>query len=281
MLTERHRGDDRFVYGYFYQLYIAHANTWVGERDDWIVSDYHLPPGYEWKTEVDAKCAYAEVISYEYRERHDCPVDRRHVSCQVCLPIVVNLFGGPMAPFIPNLSDALVSERFAAQLRDSGLKDVEIRPVDSSDGSGAHKPTVFALVYNGPEIRRSGWRGPVSENRCSFCGHTPLCCLVCRDRKYSCPQCGKDCRAKLNKAEAECAVGTSTTLRAVVDPSFWDGSDFLGGASGVITRRALDWLLSVHAAPFCAEPLAADVSGLTRDQREFLETAKESAANGI
>jgi hypothetical protein len=44
--------------------------------------------------------------------------------------------------------------------------------------------------------------------------------------------------------------------------------------AGTITRRALDWLLSIHAGPFVAEPIAVNVFGLTKDDLEHLEVAR-------
>jgi hypothetical protein len=264
------------VYGYFYQLNLVRkSETCLNETSKWIVSDFEPPGG---KQVVGAECAYAEVVSFEQRDRHDCPVDKTHVSCQVIIPTLVDLFSGPEAPFIPNFSDGLVSERLAEQLRASPLKNVEIHPVELTEDPRGPQPKVFALIFSGPEICRLGWSGPEADNSCPFCHFKPLFCTGCRSGTFFCPKCGKDCivlEREFTPGDPRIVLKPTPALGEIVDPRLWDGSDFCGGSCGTITRRALDWLLSVHAAPFRAQPLRTNISGLTAEQRRFLETANE------
>jgi hypothetical protein len=44
-------------------------------------------------------------------------------------------------------------------------------------------------------------------------------------------------------------------------------------ARRVVTRRVIDWLLSIHAVPFVAEPVAVDTSKMSADQLRKLEAA--------
>lgn len=48
---------------------------------------------------------------------------------------------------------------------------------------------------------------------------------------------------------------------------------------GCITRRALDWFLSIHAGPFLAQPVAVNVLGLTKEDRERLEAMRRPLPN--
>jgi len=62
---------------------------------------------------------------------------------------------------------------------------------------------------------------------------------------------------------------------AILDVNRWDGSDFIGGTmSGIVTWRALDFLLRIHAAPLKAEPMRADVRGISEEQRDWLKRAE-------
>ena len=54
----------------------------------------------------------------------------------------------------------------------------------------------------------------------------------------------------------------------------WDGSDIINCGWYFITKRALEVLLSVHAAPFYARPARVDVEGLSKQQLGKAETAK-------
>jgi hypothetical protein len=266
---------DELVFGYFYQLHLVlKSYQCIGQTSRWIISDF-VPPGD--KQVVGAECAYAEVSSYEQRDRHDCPIDKAHVSCEVIIPTLVDLFSGPSAPFIPNFSDGLVNEQLAEQLKASGLKNVEVRPVELTEDPRGPQQKVFALIFNGPEIFRLGWQGPEEKNVCPFCGFGPLFCRACKAGHYFCPRCKEQTTVSPSdrKVDDRRIVIEQPENGPIIDPRLWDGSDFCGGSCGTITRRALDWLLSVHAAPFRAQPLRTDVSGLTAEQSKFLETAKE------
>lgn len=264
--------------GYFYQLHLVRrSETCLHETKEWIVSDFEPPGG---KPLLGAECAYAEVVECDQRDRHDCPIDKTHVSCEIIVPTFVDLFGWPpVAPFIPNLSDGLVNERLAEQLKASRLKNVEVQAVKlAEEPDGRPQPNVFALIFNGPEICRVGWSGPDSDNACPFCDFKPLFCRGCRTGTHFCPKCGKDCtvpQSEYSPGDPRIVLKPTPALGPIVDPKLWDGADFCGGSCGTITRRALDWLLGVHAAPFRAQPLRTDVRGLTTDQRKLLETAKE------
>ncbi len=67
----------------------------------------------------------------------------------------------------------------------------------------------------------------------------------------------------------------------MIDVNRWDGSDFVfvtldasGLRTNVVTKRVIDWLLSIHAAPFVARPVLARLDGATPEQLKMLEAAK-------
>ena len=67
----------------------------------------------------------------------------------------------------------------------------------------------------------------------------------------------------------------------IVDGRRWDGTDFFGGGDGLqtVTRRAVDWLLSIHAYPFEAQPVPVNIAGMTKAERERLEQARTPLRN--
>jgi hypothetical protein len=67
----------------------------------------------------------------------------------------------------------------------------------------------------------------------------------------------------------------SRRRQAVLDGSLWDGSDFLNAhIESFATRRFVDFLLSIHAAPFIAEPAWVWVDKMTKEQLARLEPAE-------
>ena len=64
-------------------------------------------------------------------------------------------------------------------------------------------------------------------------------------------------------------------LGFVIDARRWDGNDFCGDfLDGIVTARAVDFLVRAGAAPFLAQPLRTRIDGLDADQRKRLEQAK-------
>ena len=45
-------------------------------------------------------------------------------------------------------------------------------------------------------------------------------------------------------------------------------------SGGIVTRRAVDFLLSIHVWPFIAQPLPTLVEGLTKDDLAKLDAAR-------
>ena len=53
----------------------------------------------------------------------------------------------------------------------------------------------------------------------------------------------------------------------------WDGKDFINNWN-LITKRALNWLLCVHAKPFYVRPARVCIDGMSKKQLEWLKTAQ-------
>ncbi|MHC4181422.1 MAG: hypothetical protein ACYSWU_28315, partial [Planctomycetota bacterium] len=56
----------------------------------------------------------------------------------------------------------------------------------------------------------------------------------------------------------------------ILEGEKWDGSDFISGDQGSLSKPAVDWLLGAGAAPFVASPCRMDVSSMKAEQRHRL-----------
>ena len=98
---------------------------------------------------------------------------------------------------------------------------------------------------------------PPAGNRCAYCGRAPVQCPECGTTDVPCPSCGGWPFAAVGSATPE-QVAAGVILhdpdasRGVIDPRRWDGSDWLPSC---VTRRTVDFLLSIHLWPFVAAPL--------------------------
>jgi hypothetical protein len=62
----------------------------------------------------------------------------------------------------------------------------------------------------------------------------------------------------------------------ILDGKRWDGADLIN-SNGInyISKRVLDWLLMVHAAPFYAKPARFCVDGMSDKQLARLEETQK------
>ncbi len=125
---------------------------------------------------------------------------------------------------------------------------------------------------------------PTIKNQCPYCGHGPIACPDCRMVFYpECPKCGRE-YAMADVKQPDGSTKYVNPLEGLVQHNLdvligrdWDGSDFHGdGAANprYLSKRALDWFLGMHAAPFVARPVKIDITGMTPAQLEKLETMK-------
>jgi len=256
------------VPGYFYELYVIDPLLPMRHQSsDWIVSDSGEDHGY------------AEVISYDNHEIRKCPYNPDHVSTRIVVPREVALYGDRVQKLISEQTVVLFDCRLATELEGAPLRGVVVRPVELANpfDFGRDKPKVFALIFSGCEVARRSLAPPEEDNHCPFCGFRPFFCPSCSVGSHECPRCHRDATALVNDnpdpADPRIRYQGVPPLGFVVEPRRWNGDDFLCGG-GVITRRALDWLLSVHAGPFRARPLRTDVTGMTPEEWEHLEQAK-------
>lgn len=215
--------------------------------------------------------------------RHDCPVSPDHVTHSMYKAFEVDLSGGArVGDILPEFSgNVVLSAPFAEKLKNSGLSGFDLLPATITvnqawgrdDGEG---PPLFHLRFLGRECQRP--RKVVGvPNVCPFCGAGPLICPECGYEVSLCPKCDNDTRilSSVHKGAGDKRLRMAAEPKAgeVLDGSRWDGSDFFG--SSYVTRRTVDWLLAVHAAPFYAQPVRVCIDDMSDEQRKLLEQARQ------
>jgi hypothetical protein len=111
---------------------------------------------------------------------------------------------------------------------------------------------------------------PPNENACPFCSASPFVCPGCGDWTATCKGCGRHLvtRSPDDLTEHPFLIDDDDWL---IDVSKWNGQDFLGD---VVTRRVVEFLLSIHAEPFVALPVRANTLNITPEKRRRLEESK-------
>ncbi len=236
------------------------------DSEKWIISDP--------QRRIDDNDLYAEV-SVHSTLQYNCPLDRSHITGSNVTEVSwADVYGGDrVAAFIRDFigQSVVVSEEFGDRLLQSGLKGLGTMFVPIRvNQSTLPNPQCQRLVFNGRRCLR-GMQFQVPElNQCPRCHWGPVLCPRCHDITVRCPTCELELIAfgAANSNQPFVAEMLSDT-NAVIETDKWDGSDFI--EPNIITKRALDFLLSVHAAPFIAKPCWANVERLSKEEANALE----------
>ena len=270
-------GPLKLAYGYFYNLHAAFRDgtTWAGvpEDESWIVSTYP----------DENELARAEVVDYKTKtvDLFKCELKPEHRKGEVYLDFGVELlYTDRTGSFVPSYEgdDLIINCEMRAQLQQAGLKGWKSLPVKVIDPDKGlqRSPRLYLWTFDRtiPRIRRKII--PASADKCPFCGVGPIVCPSCGRSNNPCPNCKKRWAAADDKHGGEkdprIKIDRFSARTIVIDPKRWEGSDLLGG--NIVTRRVIDFLLSIHAAPFKAEPVPVNVLGLSKAELKRLGTAK-------
>ena len=225
-----------------------------------------------------------------------CSLNGRHKTGLYIKDMTVKLYLGPAcAGFIygdlEGQRTQFVSPSMANALKASPLRGyrlVELKQIDYSNvtefGLTAKTFPLFELQFRGKPCRRS-LSIVGAQNACPHCGRAPLICPECGCYEVDCPDCGQAAWvvAKNHKGHGDkrlLAAGWKQWSPMIIDVNRWDGSDFIfvttdaGLETNVVTKRAIDWLQRIHAAPFIARPVQARLDGATADQLDMLKAAR-------
>lgn len=287
--------------GYFYELGIPLS----GDQDD--VSDLRSPPGQD-ENDIVALAPSSVEQSKAWQERvmgierfRRCPLNGDHETEVYWTEYLVTSLW-PSIEWSPLLCvrwDAdgatMITRQVAASLRQTPFRGYRLTParpgaepgewVVLADASGGDDAVLYDLQFRGRSCRR-GKTILDAPNNCPFCGHEPLFCPSCEFSPRDCPRCNKECFAvpRNHKGESDqrylLTEVPDRRSRRILEASRWDGSDFIWGtehpglAGHFVTKRVVDWLLSIHATPFVAKPVLVDVEGASAEVLERLEEIK-------
>ena len=126
---------------------------------------------------------------------------------------------------------------------------------------------LMLMCFDGQVIDRPHVVIPEAENYCSKCGYSPMVCKTCPEYARRCPHCD-------NKTFSTSELVFDWGNMDVLDFDRWDGRDFLGGSSPVITGRVLDTLLDLGVAPLGVIPLGCYVG--EHDESEYAHLRSKS-----
>lgn len=280
------RGPQKLVSGYFYNLAVETRWVYEGSKEYTEIegtgepSITSFPDEYQYSLSVE--CARAKDVKLSA-----CPRDKSHVTDQYAVDIELDAQGDePPSPLLPAQAGGgeIVTNALRKQMEQSGMKGFRFERVKSvqhygkgtiDEKSDTEHPLVFYnLVPTAPCLALSmQWVEPASENRCPFCERGPIVCEACGHRERNCPKCGE----KVCVHEEDAVPGErrliipSAWRKSVVNVNYWNGADYF--SYGRVTRRFVDFLLSVHAYPFVAVPISANIHGITAEKKDLLESA--------
>lgn len=274
----------RLVSGVFFRFDVATDDRPIGKpREDTILS-----PRSPTESELNGRGEQYLTIKIEQhreKEHHRCPEYPSHVTEHEVDSARYRVFEeGRLAAFIIDMSEGgiisqAVSGRFAAKLQASGLTGCSLvqaepaRKKDTATGVDLHILNFIGRGCQRPESVRG------AANACPYCGNSPLVCPACGDQANPCSRC-QQITITLQEwhegpSDKKLTTGNHATddfVPPILEGARWDGSDFI--YPYFITKRALDWLLSVHAAPFYAKPAVVCIDGMSDEQKKWLERAK-------
>jgi len=219
-----------------------------------------------------------------------CPLDKSHVTEQYWPKATFNYIrGSRLSPFIPDESahdeQTIVSEFLAERLKKSGLTGFRFERVLIGENKTVAKDVKLFILQSLGQCCQRPLKVVGAPNACPHCGREPILCAHCGHPEIECAKCGK--RAWTIRKEHQGAKDVRLVASPpeerfpkILEGRHWDGSDFIhaprlfGQIGCFVTKRALDWFLSIHAAPFYAEPTPVNVDGMSKDQLAKLEAAK-------
>ena len=222
--------------------------------------------------------AYATVVKSHYNTIRTCPSNPEHVTEKLLQGLDLDLYGGPIAPAVPNLDYLLLRDDMAKKLRKSGLSGFEIVPVRIHDDQSGGGAAIEAISFRGPNIQRKRKLIPAAGNRCHYCGYEPVICPSCENADSPCPRCGQKC-VDYGKQDRPDRIIITPIPEAgvVVSGAAWDGADFCSGRSAdIASRRAVTFFQRMGLGPLVAEPLRTYVGDCNEAQLERLHRLRDS-----
>ena len=125
-----------------------------------------------------------------------------------------------------------------------------------------------------------------NPDACPHCGHGPIVCPECGVTNIECEACGlgqwrpaSDSKGPDDKRLILCPVDQRRD--EIFNGETWDGADFISGRGAYgfyVTKRVVDFLLSIHATSFRACPVIVDAAKMNAQQRKWMDEARRMPA---
>lgn len=234
--------------GFFYELVVLAENDEdiPEETSDWYSSlsddDLYVMPA---------------VVSRKHTKLHRCSANSKHVTGRRHDELLIRWSGGgTRSMMLASDYYILFDDDLRKRLASTDLKGTECieAKIELVPPITERPNKIFQPQFPGIRPLRKPTFQPNIPNACPFCKHGPLFCNVCGTLEFfMCPKCEKRCIAKRRASSpGQIHIRPTPEQGQVLDAAKWDGNDF---CDGIVTRRALDFLLQIHATSFKAQPL--------------------------
>jgi hypothetical protein len=272
------RGDIRKRVYYEFNVPFDDATNGLRRGPDWIVVP-RTPTNKELESRGDKGYVWAECLREEEDqvETNDCRVDSTHVTHRFFKAVSADLAGqSKVSPLLPNtgVSCLVMSEELHKQFEPLRVKGGRIDSISINVNQSSWKdPKLWALQFVG----RAAARIPKLEdvaNACPHCGRGKIVCESCGRWNVYCKSCGKEMVVIETKhaGERDKRVPFEPDPSSVIEGKSWDGSDLIQVLGRpYASKRFIDWLMRIHAAPFYAEPVYFCVDGMSDDQQRWFK----------
>lgn len=236
-----------------------------------------------------------EIIDEKFVQKKHCQSDKNHVTAEYASYLKLNpdydentLFSEFNLARSESWEHPLVTESFKERIQNSGLVGAGFLPVSVSaqyQKRYPNAPLLFAIQHRGENcLRWLSLQG--AKDECPFCARKNLFCKTCGSDNLMCPKCDRYIATSIDGHDGRSDKRLKFSPAAqretkIIEGSQWDGADFIFGGGHtstnpeIISKRALDWLISIHAAPFCARPVQFCIDGMTDQQLQQLEIVQK------
>jgi hypothetical protein len=198
--------------------------------------------------------------------------------------VEVQLFGGSSdGLFLSGLDGYLyVSERIADAVMDAGFCGSRFANVTVQyNSSHVDGTSLLAMCFDGCSMYRPQVIAPTAYNQCHICGFGPIACPICGYVNHVCPQCDTPLVTyDPDDSEVPIKFRGNTHEGRVLSLERWDGSDFLGGRSRIVSGRVVDLLFSFNPMILCARGLRCYVGDRPASEFDWLRSLKFGKHNG-
>jgi hypothetical protein len=213
----------------------------------------------------------------------ECPSDPEHVTYSLDRKMSGEACGGNrLASFVPMnvLCPFAVSDEFRRRIERLKLTGAHFHSMKLRDTTTGNEVLgVSSFQFAG----RARIRLPTfvdAVNACPFCSKGKIVCEGCLQWNPYCLHCKREMTvpAARHGGNDDKRVPFEPGLWSILDGKHWDGSDLVqtsGGNRMFASKRFIDWLLRVHAAPFCAEPVDLYIDGMSEEQHRWLKDLEE------